>query len=185
MQPLMPIQARCKLYFCYKSESDKVVRACEWSVTHQNASDVKMSCVCNKSTPLLLYLVPHCYCAWSPIVTALIPPLLLHLIPHCYCTRYLTVTALGPPLLLHLVPTVTALGPSLLLRLIHYLRLSCRSRGKYIEVPPLPDTVLEEWAWAMGPLLQCLHTHEGTMVHFVSVCARAWCVRICGYMCVY
>ena len=104
MQPLMPIQARCKLYFCYKSESDKVVRACEWSVTHQNASDVKMSCVCNKSTPLLLYLVPHCYCAWSPIVTALIPPLLLHLIPHCYCTRYLTVTALGPPLLLHLVP---------------------------------------------------------------------------------
>jgi len=118
MQPLMPIQARCKLYFCYKSESDKVVRACEWSVTHQNASDVKMSCVCNKSTPLLLYLVPHCYCAWSPIVTALIPPLLLHLIHHCYCTRYLTVTALGPPLLLHLVPTVTALGPSLLLHLV-------------------------------------------------------------------
>ena len=50
-------------------------------------------------------------------------------------------------------------------------------------MPPLPDTVLEEWAWAMGPLLQCLHTHEGTLVHFVSVCTSVVRAYLWVYVC--
>ena len=32
-------------------------------------------------------------------------------------------------------------------------------------------------------LLQCLHTHEGTMVQFVSVCTSVVRVYLCGYVC--